>query len=124
LRAEAFDIPLEFDDQVRNEAKAVELETKAYNSRRKALQDSTHALEQSYRLSISEIRLAEPLAAKGLLSEVELLRMRRAANDIQSQIVERKNRFRAEANAELTKLELELSQASQNLIGREDVVKR
>jgi adhesin transport system membrane fusion protein len=71
-----------------------------------------------------EIQLAEPLAAKGLLSEVELLRMRRQANDIQSQIVERRNRYQSEANTELVKLELELSQTSENLIGRADIVDR
>jgi adhesin transport system membrane fusion protein len=68
--------------------------------------------------------LAEPLASKGLMSEVEILRMRRQANDIKSQIVERYNRYQAEANSELIKLELELSQTTENLVGRADVVER
>jgi adhesin transport system membrane fusion protein len=71
-----------------------------------------------------EIRLAEPLAAKGLMSEVELLRMQRQANDIKSQIVERTNKFRADANSELSRMEMELGQTHENLIGRADIVDR
>lgn len=80
--------------------------------------------ELSYSLASREIRMSEPLAAKGLLSEVEMLRMRRQANDILSQITERKNRYQAEANSELIKLELELSQTTENLVGRADIVDR
>lgn len=124
LRAEAYSMPLVFDEQVQQDQAVVNQETQAYNARRKALADSVSSLERSYNLSSREIQLAEPLASKGLLSEVELLRMRRSANDILSQITERKNRYQAEANSELIKLELELSQTSENLIGRADVVDR
>ncbi len=124
LRAEAYAQPLTFDEQVKSDPAVVAQETKAYESRKRALNDSINSLQRSYALSMREIRLAEPLAAKGLLSEVELLRMRRQANDIQAQIVERRNRYQADANTELARLELELSQVSENLIGRADVVER
>ncbi|QDY43079.1 HlyD family type I secretion periplasmic adaptor subunit [Candidatus Pantoea soli] len=124
LRAEAYAQPLEFDEQVRSDPAVVAQETKAYESRKRALDDSITSLQRSYALSMREIRLAEPLAAKGLLSEVELLRMQRQANDIQAQIVERRNRYQSDANTELARLELELSQVSENLIGRADVVER
>lgn len=125
LRAEAYDQPLTFDDeQVRRDQIVIAQETKAYQSRKRALDDSINALKRSYELSVREVRLAEPLASRGLLSEVELLRMQRQANEIQSQIVERRNRYQADANSELNKLELELSQTSENLIGRADVVER
>lgn len=124
LRAEAYDLPLVFDEQVRAAPDEVANETRAFNSRRRALVESVAALERSYSLSMREIELAEPLAAKGLLSDVELLRMRRQANDIKSQVVERRNRYRADANSEIVKLEMELSQTSENLVGRADVVER
>lgn len=125
LRAEAYGQPLSFDDeQVRKDQTVLNQEIKAYHSRKRALDDSVNALARSYELSMREIRLAQPLAARGLLSEVELLRMQRQANEIQSQIVERRNRYQADANSELNKLELELSQTSENLIGRADVVER
>ncbi len=124
LRAESYGQPLVFDEEVQADPALVEQETRAWKSRLSALNDSVRSLERSYALSMSEIRLAEPLAAKGLLSEVEMLRMRRQANDIQSQIVERKNRYQSEANSELLRLELELSQTVENLAGRLDIVER
>ncbi|MEB5974910.1 HlyD family type I secretion periplasmic adaptor subunit [Pantoea dispersa] len=125
LRAEAYGQKLSFDDeQVLKDQSVIDQETKAYQARKRALDDSVNALQHSYELSMREIRLAEPLAARGLLSEVELLRMRRQANEIQAQIVERRNRYQADANSELNKLELELSQTSENLIGRADVMER
>jgi adhesin transport system membrane fusion protein len=124
LRAEAYSQPLVFDDQVKLDPAVVSQETKAYESRKRGLDDSVRALQSSYDLSMREIHLAEPLAARGLLSEVELLRMRRQANDIQAQIVERRNRYQSEANTELVRLELELGQTTENLVGRADIVER
>jgi adhesin transport system membrane fusion protein len=124
LRAEAYQQPLEFDDMVKTDKAVMQQEIQAYNARKTALNESVSGLQRSYDLSVREIQLAEPLAAKGLMSEVEILRMRRQANEIKSQIVERTNRYQAEANAELAKFELELSQTSENLVGRADVVER
>ena len=124
LRAEAYSKPLKFRDEVLQVPDEVALETNAYNSRKQALAEGLTALEKSYALSTQEIALAEPLAAKGLLSDVELLRMRRQANEIKSQIVEKRNRFIADANTELVKLELELAQTRENLLGRADIVDR
>ncbi|MBC3438207.1 HlyD family type I secretion periplasmic adaptor subunit [Pseudomonas sp. BW16M2] len=124
LRAEAYQQPLVFDDMVKAEPAVVLQETQAYNARKSALNESVSALERSYALAMREIKLSEPLAAQGLISEVEMLRMRRQANEIKSQVVERINRYQAEANADLAKFELELSQTSENLIGRADVVER
>ena len=124
LRAEAYGLPLTFSDRVKQYPSEVELETHAYNSRKQALEEGIASLEKSYRLAQNEIAMSEPLAARGLLSEVELLRMRRQANDLQSQIVERRNRYQSDANAELIRQELDLVQAQESLTGRADVVSR
>lgn len=124
LRSEAYQQPLEFDEMVKQDPTVIAQETRAYTARKRALDESVSALQRSYALSSREIRLAEPLAAKGLMSEVELLRIQRQANEIKSQIVERINKFQAEANSELAKMELELSQTSENLVGRADIVDR
>lgn len=124
LRAEAYQTPLDFDDRVKQHPSLVAQETQAFNARQRALNESVSALERSHTLTLREIRMAEPLAAKGLMSEVELLRMRRQANDIQSQIVERTNKFRADANSELSRMEMELGQTNENLVGRADIVDR
>lgn len=124
LRAEAFDQPLTFTDEVKASPADLKLATDTYNARRRALQEGIASIQGSYNLAMKEINLAQPLADRGLMSQVEILRMRRQANDLQMQIVERRNRFQADANAELTKLELEISQTSENLVGRADIVQR
>lgn len=124
LRAEAYQQPLQFPAIVLKDPAVVQQETLAYNARRRALTDSLAALQGSYALIAKEIGLAEPLAARGLVSEVEILRMRRQANELQSQMVERRNKYQADANSELSKLEQDLSQTTENLVGRADVVER
>ncbi|WP_252189484.1 HlyD family type I secretion periplasmic adaptor subunit [Pseudomonas sp. SK3(2021)] len=124
LRAEAYDTPLEFPEEIRQSASIVRDETQAYNARQRTLQDSVKALRRSLELAESEVRLSAPMAQQGLVSEVEIMRLRRQANEFNLQITDRLNRFRSEANNELTRLESELAQALEVLKGREDVMNR
>jgi membrane fusion protein, adhesin transport system len=124
LRAEAFHTPLVFPADVIADKGVVQSETMAYNARRQALNDSVASLQHSYALAMDELNMTEPLAKRGLISETEVIRMRRSANDLQSQIVDRRNKYQADANDELSRLELELSQTKENLVGRADVLKR
>jgi adhesin transport system membrane fusion protein len=124
LRAEAFHTPLVFPADVMADKGVVQSETMAYNARRQALNDSVASLQHSYALAMDELNMTEPLAKRGLISETEVIRMRRSANDLQSQIVDRRNKYQADANDELSRLELELSQTKENLVGRADVLKR
>ncbi|HAT6802697.1 TPA: HlyD family type I secretion periplasmic adaptor subunit [Citrobacter freundii] len=124
LRAEAFGTPLVFPDDVNGQPGIVRDETQAYEARKQALDESITALKRSLSLAENEIRMSEPLMRKGLMSEVELLRMKRQANEFRLQITERENKYRSEANVELTRLESELSQAVENAAVREDVMNR
>ena len=124
LRAEAYGTPLDFPADVKAVPSVVKDETQAYISRKQTLDESVNTLKTSLQLAQSEINLSEPLMKKGLMSEVELLRMRRQANEFSLQIAERQNKFRAEANAELTRYESELAQTIENVAGREDVMNR
>lgn len=124
LQAEAYQQPLRFPEELLTEPLMIKQETDAYNARKQALDDSVGALQHSHGLIMKEIALAEPLAARGLLSEVEILRMRRQANDLKIQMVERRNRYQGEANNELIKVELEVAQVTEGLVGRKDVLER
>ncbi|MFD4840405.1 HlyD family type I secretion periplasmic adaptor subunit [Achromobacter sp. NPDC058515] len=124
LNAESYGQPLVFPEEVKQHPNVVEQETNAYMSRRQALEDSLNALQRSHALIMRETALAEPLAKRGLMSEVEILRMQRQANDLQVQMVERRNKYQGEANAELVKVELEVAQITENLVGRKDIVER
>lgn len=124
LRAEAYGVALAFPDDVTREPALVRQERAAYEARRRVMEEGIAALSRSRALVSREIAMSEPLAAKGLISEVEILRMRRQAADLDAQIVERRNRYRAEAGAELTRLEPELAQTDESLVGRADVLAR
>ncbi|WP_262786620.1 HlyD family type I secretion periplasmic adaptor subunit [Enterobacter cloacae] len=124
LRAEAYDTPLVFPENIRRLKSIVDDETQAYNARKKTLNETISSLQRSLKLAEDEVNLSEPLARKGLMSDVEILRLRRQANELRQQIIERNNRFRSEANNDLTKMESELAQAKHNLVGRQDVMDR
>ncbi|MDM0115519.1 HlyD family type I secretion periplasmic adaptor subunit [Variovorax sp. J22R133] len=124
LRAEAYQQPLTFPPEVLAVPSIVRDETQAFNARRQTLQESVQALQRSLQLAEREISLSEPLSQRGLMSEVEILRMKRQANEFRLQIAERQNKFRADANAELTRLESELAQSKENVGAREDIMKR
>ncbi|WP_238343441.1 HlyD family type I secretion periplasmic adaptor subunit [Pseudomonas sp. L7] len=124
LRAEAYDTPLVFPEDIKQNASIVRDETQAFNSRQRTLLESVKALRRSLELADGEIKLSAPMAQQGLVSEVEIMRLRRQANEFNLQIAERLNRFRSEANNELTRSESELAQALEVLKGREDIVNR
>lgn len=124
LRAEAFDRPLKFPGDVRKSPDIVATETEAFNARKRALEQGAEALRRSLALAEREISITEPLSAKGLVSEIELLKLQRQANDLRAQIAERENKYRSDANTELSKIESELAQVGENVVGRQDVVER
>lgn len=122
LRAEAHGVPLRFAPGTPHEL--VARETAAFRSRTRAVAESVQGLQQSKRLLDSEIAITEPMAAKGVVSEVEILRMKRQANDLQLQITERRNKFQSESNTELVRVEAELAQSEEAMAARADPVKR
>ncbi|MGX7005602.1 HlyD family type I secretion periplasmic adaptor subunit [Caballeronia sp. KNU42] len=124
LRAEANGTALVFPADVQKDKALVLSETQTYQSRRHSLDDTIASLQRSYGLAMNEINMTEPLAARGLISETEVLRMKRSANELQSQMVDRRNKYKSDANDEMSRLDLELSQTKENLVGRADVLER
>lgn len=124
LRAQSYDTPLVFPAEVMAVPSIVSDETKAYNAQLKTLNESVGALKTSLSLAEDEVQLSAPLAKRGLVSDVEILRLRRQANEFRLQIAERTNRFRSDANSELNKQESELAQAEEIMRGRQDIMTR
>src|SRR5260370_4268348 len=79
LRAEAFHTALVFPADVLADKMVVQSETMAYQSPRRAVEDSVASLQRSYSLAMNELNMTEPLAKRGLISETEVLRMKRSA---------------------------------------------
>ena len=122
LKAEAYGTKLSFPDSVSPELRRREIA--AYKARRQVMVDAINGLSQSKAALDREIAITDPLVSEGYVSEVELLRMRRDSADLATQISERRNRYKADANNELLQAESELAQSKENVAMRADPVER
>lgn len=120
LRAESSDVALTFPDELKDEPQLISQETQAYKARKQALAESLRALDASLSAITREIALTEPLVKGGVMSEVELLRLKRQQADLMGQRADRKNRYITDANNDLTRVSSELSQTKENASARED----
>ena len=119
LKAEAYGVGLVFPPELDDEPELKDQETKAYQVRQRALNEALQALTASWRAITREIDLTSPMVAQGLMSEVELLRLRRQQADITGQRADRKNKYLTEANNELARVNSELAQTQESRAGRE-----
>lgn len=124
LNAEAGGRPLQFPPDVVAVPAMVEAETESYNARRRSLLEAVGSNQRSIALLLRELGVAEAMAAQGLMSDVEVIRLRRQVNDLQLQSQERSNRFRQEASSELVRAQTEMAQLAEQIAGRADVLRR
>ncbi len=124
LEAESRGTALAFPPEVATDRDIVRNETETFRARRQALEQSTATLKRSKALLAREIAMTQPMVERGLVAEVELLRMQRQFNELDLQVNERNNKYRAEAAAELSRNEGELAQVTGLMAARKDQVDR
>ncbi|PWK29712.1 HlyD family type I secretion periplasmic adaptor subunit [Pseudomonas sp. OV226] len=124
LRAESLGTELVFPPEVLVDRTIVTSEQENYNAKRRALDESIAGFNQARALVSQELGIAQELSVKGLLSATEVLKLKRQANEAQLQIIERRNRYRSDASAELSKVEGELSTLGETVAGRLDTLER
>ncbi|WP_168396947.1 HlyD family efflux transporter periplasmic adaptor subunit [Acinetobacter indicus] len=124
LRAEVNGTPLIFPEEVLKEPKLVQQETALYNSRRANLEESLAGLRQALLLVEQELRMTEPLVAKGAASEVEVLRLKREANDLRNQMNDIRNQYYVKAREELSKSSTDVQTQQQVVRGKSDTLNR
>ncbi len=124
LRAEAYNTALEFPSELDEWPPLVERERQSYFARKQALEQQVSALKRALTAITREITLTAPMVKKGVVSEVELLRLHRQQADLDGQIADRLNRYLTEANNELGRVETELAQTREMMLAREDSFKR
>ncbi|MFO1296262.1 MAG: HlyD family efflux transporter periplasmic adaptor subunit [Rubrivivax sp.] len=99
-------------------------ETENYEARKRALDEAVAANSRSIGLLVEELNVADTMARRGLMSDVEVMRVRRQVNDLRLANTERINRFRQEASAELVRVRTELALLEEQMVVREDAPKR
>lgn len=122
LSAESYGTEIKFPDGISESLK--HRERAAYVARRRAVDDAVAGLQTSKAMLDREISITSPMVAEGVMSEVELLRMRRQSSDLALQINEKRNQYAADANNELVRVESELAQTKENMAMRADPVDR
>ncbi len=124
LHAEASGKALEFPPELKNAKGIVEGETESFTARQRGLNEAVDSTRRSVGLLQREVAVAEAMSSKGLMSEVEVMRVRRQVNDLNLQTQERSNRFRQEAAAELVRVRTELALLEEQMVVRDDALRR
>lgn len=124
LRAEVNATSLVFPEDVLKIPKLVSEETALYQSRRSNLNDSISGLSQALVLVEQELAMTEPLVAKGAASEVEVLRLKREANDLRNQMNDIRNQYYVKAREELAKANIDIETQAQVIKGKTDTLQR
>ncbi|ENU31416.1 hypothetical protein F991_00559 [Acinetobacter sp. CIP-A165] len=124
LRAEVSNTALVFPEEVLKEPKLIKEETALYYSRRMNLEEAISGNQQALKLVQQELAMTEPLVAKGAASEVEVLRLKREANDLQNRINDIRNQYYVKAREELSKANTDIQTQLQVVKGRSDSLQR
>ena len=124
LQAEASGKPLTWPKELDEVPQVVQGETASYEARRRALNEAVATSQRNQGLLERELAISQQMSAKGLMSEVEVMRLRRQVNDLAMGTQERINRFRQDASAELVKTQTELTMLGEQQVVRDDILKR
>lgn len=124
LRAEVTGAALEFPEEVQAEEDLVKTETALYHSRRESLRKSSEGLRRALGLVNQEISLTEPLVARGAASDVELLRLRRQATELQNKLTDLQTQYIVTAREELARANAEVLEQRSVTRGRADTLAR
>jgi adhesin transport system membrane fusion protein len=124
LKAEAYGTSLVFPEQLKSEPALMRQELQAFNARKLALSESLRSLDSSLSSVTRELTITEPMVRQGVMSEVELLRLKRQQSELMGQRAERQNRYLTDANNELVRVASELSQTKESAMAREDAFRR
>lgn len=124
LNAEVNSTPLEFPPELNNESALVAQETALYHSRRDSLSKGIEGLRQGAELIQRELSMTQPLVKLGAASNVEVLRLERQKNELESKITEMRNDYFVRAREELSKANAEIEAQRSVMKGREDSLTR
>lgn len=125
LRAESQGSALAFPADVQRRAPdLIRNERDTFEARRRSLDASLNAQQQALRLANDELRITEPMAAGGYVSDVDVLRIKRTIAEAKGRLSELSGKFRADAASELARVESELAGQRAGLTSREDTFRR
>ncbi|WP_313439638.1 HlyD family efflux transporter periplasmic adaptor subunit [Atlantibacter hermannii] len=124
LRAELTGEPLTFSEESLREPNLVARERQLYESRRRNLNETVSNLQKTLELINAEIRMTQPLVAKGAAGQVEVIRLQRQVAELRGKIDEARNQYAVRAREELVKNDADLDAQIQAMAGKADQLDR
>jgi len=124
LTAEVGGTPLVFPPEVRADAGLVRTETALYQSRRDQLASSLSGVTQALELVRRELALTEPLVVRGAASAVEVLRLKRQINELETKATDFRSQYYVKAREDLAKTNAEIEAQRSVTRGRSDSLTR
>jgi len=124
LRSELTGEPLRFSAESLREPDLVARERQLYESRRRNLDETVANLQQALKLVNAELKMTQPLVARGAASDVEVIRLQRQASELKGKIDEARNQYAVRAREEQVKNNADLDAQLQVLAGKADQVDR
>ena len=124
LSAEVNGTPLTFPPEILKDSGLIKQETALFESRRDSLTKGLAGLREGVVLVQRELTMTQPLVKLGAASNVEVLRLQRQKNDLESKITEMQNQYYVKAREELAKANEEIEAQRSVTRGREDSLTR
>ena len=124
LQAETANTPLAFPAEVMEDPALVAAETALFHSRRENLEKTVSGLREALSLVNRELQLTSSLVSRGAASNVEVLRLKRQANELNNKLSDAENQYIVRAREELAKANAEAASQRSIIIGRADSLKR
>ena len=120
LNAEIAGNQPKFPPELKDYAQFRENQILLLKKRRIAFEQDIQNLEQIHTLAKKELKLSMPLLKTGDVSMAEILKLQRQVADFDSQIINKRNKYFQDIQAELSKVSEELSSTEQLLAQRKD----
>ncbi len=95
-----------------------------FESRRSNLAGSIQHLSKSLEIKNQELNITIPLAEKGIVSQVELLRLQSAVNDTESELSRIQSDYTKEVLTQRNETRAKLEQIQQSMLAFEDKIRR
>lgn len=126
LEAESLGLEtIEFPDHIlENRPDLVQSATSLFTSRRSNLNGSIKHLTKSLELKQKELDITIPLAEKGIVSQVELLRLQSMVNDTSSELDRIQTDYTKEVLSKRNEAKAKLEQIQQSIYAFEDKIRR
>ncbi|MBN4051786.1 HlyD family efflux transporter periplasmic adaptor subunit [Parvibaculum lavamentivorans] len=124
LVAEVYERPIHFAEDLAAWPEFRANQTALFHRRQQALVEGIAALEKTASLVEDELRITEPLQSAGDVGEAEVLRLKRQISEIRGQIINNRNQYFQDAQAEMTRAEEELAAQRQLLRERQTLLEQ